>query len=129
MFARWLTFLFAAVLVFAAGATQASEQSVALRTEPAPTKASDADSAKRLIAQLGSDDFSKRREAEAELIKLGAAAFDSLQDAQANTDLEIATQSQYLLHRIPIDWVRPADAEEVRNLMANYAPADGDDRY
>jgi tetratricopeptide (TPR) repeat protein len=115
MFARWLTILFAAIVL--------------LVSRSALATSSDSDSVQRLIAQLGSDDFTKRREAETELIKLGASAFDSLQDAQANPDLEIATQSQYLLHRIPIDWVRAADAEEVRNLMASYAAADGDDRY
>ena len=129
MFARCLTILFAAIVLLATRSALAIDQSLDIRAEASSSTPIDLDPAKRLIAQLGSDDFTKRREAEAELIKLGDSAFDSLQDAQSNSDLEIATQSQYLLHRIPIDWVRPADAEEVRNLMANYAAADGDDRY
>lgn len=108
--------------------SSAIDQFVALRTEPNRSAISDADSTNALIAQLGSDDFAKRREAEARLIELGTAAFDYLLDAQADSDLEIATQSQYLLHRVPINWARPADAEAVRELMTNYAKVNSGER-
>lgn len=102
----------------------ANDQTVALRADNSRA----ADDIQELIAQLGSDDFMKRRDAEAKLIELGAGAFDALQDAQTDPDLEIATQSQYLLHRVAIDWVRDSDAEEVRELMANYAKVNGHER-
>jgi tetratricopeptide (TPR) repeat protein len=79
------------------------------------------DPIEQLVARLGSDDFTERRGAEAELLQLGAAAFDYLQAAQSDPDLEIATQSQYLLYRVPIDWVRSEDPAEVREHMTNYA--------
>ncbi len=106
----------------------AIDQPVALRTEPGSPARNEAEATKKLIAQLGSDDFTKRREAEARLIDLGAAAFDYLQDARTDPDLEIATQSQYLVHRVPIDWARPTDAEAVRELMTNYAKVNSDER-
>ncbi|TWU30416.1 hypothetical protein [Bythopirellula polymerisocia] len=79
---------------------------------------------KQLIAQLGSDDFLLRREAESQLISIGALAFDHLQEAQTNADLEIATQAEYLLHRITVDYlVRVDDPDEVRELMSAYPKA------
>lgn len=84
------------------------------------TNPPDESATKALIAQLGSDDYLERREAETQLLQLGFAAFDALQAAQNDPDLEIATQSQYLLHRVPIDWVRADDSELVRQAMTNY---------
>jgi tetratricopeptide (TPR) repeat protein len=86
------------------------------------------DPIKQLVVQLGSDDYTARCEAEVELLQLGSAAFDYLQAAQSDPDLEIATQSQYLLYRVPIDWVRPDDPAEVRELMSNYAGANSRER-
>ena len=105
----------------------AIDHRVALRADQSRA-AGETDDIQKLIAQLGSDDFTKRRDAEAKLIELGGAAFDALQDAQTDPDLEIATQSQYLLHRVPIDWARDTDVEEVRELMANYAKVNGRER-
>lgn len=104
-----------------------TSSALAIDNKPALTK-SDADPIKKLISQLGSDDFIKRREAETELIELGAEAFDYLQDAQSNPDLEIATQAQYLLHRVGIKWSRPDDSEEVQTIMNNYASASDRER-
>jgi tetratricopeptide (TPR) repeat protein len=104
-----------------------ASSALAIDNKPAPAKR-DADPIKQLIAQLGSDDFTKRREAEAELIELGTQAFDYLQDAQADPDLEIATQAQYLLHRVGIKWSRPDDSEEVQTIMNNYAAANDRER-
>ena len=75
---------------------------------------------KSFIAQLGSDDFLLRREAESRLIAMGAEAFDLLQVAKQDPDLEIASQAEYLLHRVAINWVRPEDPKEVQELMAGY---------
>jgi tetratricopeptide (TPR) repeat protein len=87
-----------------------------------------ADPIEQLVAQLGSDDFTERRDAEAELLQLGTATFDYLQAAQSDPDLEIATQSQYLLYRVPIDWVLTDDPAEVRDLMTNYAGVNARER-
>ncbi len=106
----------------------AIDQSIALRPEPSTPKSSESDPTKQLIAQLGSDDFTKRRDAEAELIQLGPAAFDALQNAQTDPDLEIATQAQYLLHRVAIDWARTSDPDSVRDIMTNYARVGGRER-
>lgn len=86
------------------------------------------DPIKQLVVQLGSDDYTERRDAEAELLQLGTTAFDYLQAAQSDPDLEIATQSQYLLYRVPIEWSRPDDSAEVRELMSNYARANARER-
>jgi tetratricopeptide (TPR) repeat protein len=109
------------------GLLMLTSSALAIDNKPAPKK-NDADSIKQLIAQLGSDDFTKRREAEVEIIELGTEAFDYLQDAQADPDLEIATQSQYLLHRVGIKWSRPDDPEEVQTIMNNYAAANDRER-
>jgi hypothetical protein len=125
---RTLVCSLAAVLLLFVCTAFASEQTVALRAEPRSPVRSEAEATKKLISQLGSDDFTKRRAAEVRLIELGAAAFDDLLDAQTDPDLEIATQSQYLLHRVPIDWARPTDAAAVRELMTNYAKVNSGER-
>ena len=109
-------------LIFTAAVLMTALTSRGLGTDrpAAPRDERAAAAIEELIAQLGNDEFTKRREAEAELIELGAAAFDHLQAAQTHPDLEIATQSQYLLYRVPIDWVRSDDPQEVRELMINY---------
>lgn len=103
----------------------AIDKNLAVRPEAqSATSTNDADlqKIKELIAQLGSDDFLTRREAESQIIAMGAMAFDHLQEAQNNADLEIATQAEYLLHRITVDyWIRSDDSEEVRELMKSYA--------
>ena len=111
--------------LFAAAA--ASEEHVAVRN-PLPPARTDAGrteaEARRLIGQLGSDDYLRRREAETQLLALGAAAFDQLQQAQTDPDLEIATQAEYLLHQIAINhWVQAGDPAEVRELMTQYPQA------
>ncbi len=103
----------------------ASDENLTVRPgkqSSAETSGTDASRIKRLISQLGSEDFLSRREAESQLLALGAAAFDHLQEAQKDADLEIATQAEYLLHRITVDyWTRPDDPAEVRELMSAYA--------
>lgn len=74
----------------------------------------------RLIDQLGSDQYVERRRAEAELVELGADAFDALQAAERHPDLEIATRAEYLLHRIRIEWIRPNDPPSVRRVIGGY---------
>lgn len=112
-------------MLWLVGPASANDKNLTVRPESQHATAnSDADVLKiqQLIEQLGSNDFLTRREAESQLIALGAMAFDHLQDAQNNADLEIATQAKYLLHRIAVDyWIRSDDPEEVRELMRAYA--------
>ncbi len=129
MHLRSLSCSLLATVLLVGSSSSALDQAVTLRTEPNRPAISAAESTKALIAQLGSADFAKRREAEARLIELGAAAFDDLHHAQADSDLEIASQSQYLLHRVPIDWARPYDSAAVRELMANYAKVNSVERH
>lgn len=110
------------------GVTLASDLTITSRTDSTNLDDSASDPIQKLIAQLGSDDYTQRREAEARLIQLGAAAFDYLENAQNHPDLEIATQSQYLLHSVPVDWTRDSDSDEVRRLMTSYGGANGRDR-
>ena len=75
----------------------------------------------RLIAELGSEEYLVRRRAETQLIDHGADAFDDLQAAELSSDLEIATRAKYILYLIRVQWVRPNDSSEIRQLMTDYA--------
>ncbi len=74
----------------------------------------------RWIQQLGSDQYVERKQAEAQLTRLGAAAFDALQQALKNPDLEIATRAKYILTHVQIEWERASDPPEVRQLLDGY---------
>lgn len=74
----------------------------------------------RWIELLGSDQYAMRRRAEAELILLGADAFDQLKAAESHSDLEIATRARYILQQIAIQWVRSTDSPSVSKLMTQY---------
>jgi tetratricopeptide (TPR) repeat protein len=115
-------------LICASAILSSFHTSLAFATDLPANVEKAADPIKQLVVQLGSDDYTKRRDAEAALVQLGSAAFDYLQAAQSDPDLEIATQSQYLLYRVPIDWLRPEDPAEVRELMSNYAGANARER-
>lgn len=80
-----------------------------------------ADRVERLIVQLGHPEPVMRELAEAELRLLGDVTFDALNEAQAHTDIEIATRSHYLLRNIHIDWTREDDPPEVRTLLERYS--------
>lgn len=121
-------FICAIAILLSSVAQRAQANDTLASRDKAVTDAQIVDPIQQLVAQLGSDDFIERREAEAELLQLGSAAFDYLQAARSDPDLEIATQSQYLLYRVPIDWVRTSDPAEVRELMANYARVNARER-
>jgi tetratricopeptide (TPR) repeat protein len=110
----------------ALGSPVIAQQLAVARRSDAPVAAEvrppDQRSVQALIAQLGHDDFELRRQAEAQLLALGSAAFDHLQEAAHNPDLEIATQAQYLLHRVTVEfWTRPTDSPQIKELMSHYA--------
>ncbi len=75
---------------------------------------------KRLIHQLGDADFAVRQEAQAELAKLGFVAYEALEAAQHDTDLEIAARARYLLRLMRADLTRPGDPPEVASLLADF---------
>src|SRR6516225_3843334 len=56
-----------------------------------------------LIRQLGDEQYSVRQQAQEELARLGAEAFDALVTAELNDDVEIAARAAYLVHLIRID--------------------------
>jgi tetratricopeptide (TPR) repeat protein len=66
---------------------------------------------RRLIEQLGSPDYFARQRAQDELIKLGAEAFDLLNDATTHDDLEVAARARYLLRVIREQWLADGDLQ------------------
>ncbi len=73
-----------------------------------------------LIRQLGDDQYAVRQQAQEELGKLGAEAFDQLVGAQDNDDIEIAARARYLVRRIRVEWVQDADSPQVKELLKDY---------
>ncbi len=76
---------------------------------------------KRLIADLGSDEYAVRERAEQRLIRLGADAFDELVAAAGSTDIEIADRIGSITQRVHVPWIRPEDSAVVRSLFTRYA--------
>ncbi len=100
--------------VFAAGKTQAID--------------SPESHIRALIRQLGDEQYSVRQQAQEELARLGADAFDALVAAEHDDDIEIASRARYLVHLIRIDWVRESDSAQVKELLKDYDSAPEDDR-
>jgi hypothetical protein len=66
----------------------------------------DAARARRLVAQLGSDDYREREQASRALSELGGPAIRSLQQALGSPDLEVRRRARELLPRIELRLVR-----------------------
>lgn len=81
-----------------------------------------------LISQLGDDQYSVRRRAEDELIRLGPEAFDDLRQAEQSADLEIAERARYILLRMRVEWVRPEDSPEVRRALTRYGDLSNEEK-
>ncbi|HEY2147490.1 MAG TPA: hypothetical protein VGH32_06110, partial [Pirellulales bacterium] len=73
-----------------------------------------------MIRQLGDDQYSVRQQAQEELARLGAEAFDALVTAELNDDVEIAARAAYLVHLIRIDWVRDSDSPQIKEILKDY---------
>jgi len=73
-----------------------------------------------LVKQLGDDNFAAREQAQAELARLGLAAFDALFRAQAHDDVEIAKRAQYLVRSMQVGWIRENDPPEVKSVLRDY---------
>ena len=69
-----------------------------------------------LISQLGHDSYATREKAQAELARMGLAAFDALLAAQDADDVEVALRARYLVRGMKVGWVREDDQPEVSIL-------------
>jgi tetratricopeptide (TPR) repeat protein len=85
------------------------------------------DDISRWITQLGDPSYAVRRHAEEQLVRLGPAAFDKLEEAEHHVDLEISERARHIRHRLRVQWTRADDSPTVRQLLSRYetlSPAD-----
>ncbi len=73
-----------------------------------------------LIQQLGAPQYATRRKAKAELERLRLDAFDALNEAQLNDDIEIALSARYLVRSMQVSWWTEDDPLEVKHLLQDY---------
>jgi tetratricopeptide (TPR) repeat protein len=106
--------------VLAAGADQAAAGAV--------DQVAVAADVKRLIGDLGARQFALRERAQAELQRLGLAAFDALHDAQDSNDIEIAIRSRYLLRSLDLRWAREDDPLPVKEILRGYGDKSASER-
>lgn len=78
----------------------------------------------QLIERLGAEQYATREKAQAELLRIGVAAFDSLAEAQDHPDVEIAMRVKYLLGSLHMSWTRDRDPQEVQQILRNYGTSD-----
>ena len=91
--------------------------------KPAARNQQEADSAQRidkLIRQLGDKDYFVRKHAQEELGRMGFEAFDALNAATDDEDLEIASRARYLLRLMRIEWTASNDPPEVKQCLQDY---------
>ncbi len=74
----------------------------------------------KLVRQLGDNDYFARQQAQDSLAHLGFEAFDALNAAATNKDLEIASRARYLLRRLRAEWMAKDDPPEVRKYLRDY---------
>ncbi len=74
----------------------------------------------KLVRQLGDKDYFVRERAEAELARLGFDAFEVIDAATTDKDLEIAFRAKYLIRLMQKDWTRPGDSPEVQKCLRGY---------
>ncbi len=73
-----------------------------------------------LIHQLGSLHYATRQRAKTELRRLRLDAFDALNAAQFNEDIEIALSARYLVRSMQVNWWTDEDPPEVKQLLREY---------
>ncbi|MBN2023565.1 MAG: hypothetical protein JW809_12340 [Pirellulales bacterium] len=73
-----------------------------------------------LVAELGDPDYEVRQRAQAELARLGFAAFDALAAARDHEDLEIASRAKYLLRLMQVHLIDKDDPPEVVECLRNF---------
>ena len=76
-----------------------------------------------LISQLGHDSYATREKAQAELARMGLAAFDALLAARDADDVEVALRARYLVRGMKVGWVREDDPPEVKSILRGYEAA------
>ena len=81
-----------------------------------------------LIVQLGDERYTIRERAQAELSKFGFVAFEALNDAQQNDDIEIALRARYLVRSMRINWSRDDDPPVVKAILRGYEQLGVDQR-
>jgi tetratricopeptide (TPR) repeat protein len=110
--ARWFLSVTAIWMCsFAMLATVTTGQNVREKQEP---------NIAELIRQLGAPAYASREKAQAALERLGLEAFDALNDAQNDDDIEIALRARYLVRSMQVNWSRDDDSPVVKQLLRGY---------
>jgi hypothetical protein len=81
-----------------------------------------------LIQQLGAAEYATRERAQEELRRLRLDAFDALNEAQLNDDIEIALTARYLVNSMQVNWSSEDDSPEVKQLLRGYGSRNEADR-
>lgn len=81
-----------------------------------------------LIRRLGANDYFVRQQAQTELMKQGFKAFEALNEATSDDDLEIAARARYLLRMIRVEWSVESDPPEVKKLLQDYETSQFEER-
>jgi tetratricopeptide (TPR) repeat protein len=81
-----------------------------------------------LIEQMGDKDYFVRQKAQEDLAGMSFEAFEQLNAATTNDDLEIATRAKYLIKLMRVEWTTPADPPEVKRLLKSYEMLDAENR-
>ena len=81
-----------------------------------------------LIQQLGAPEYATRQRAQEELRRLRLDAFDALNAAQLNDDIEIALTARYLVNSMQVNWSSEDDSPDVKQLLRGYGNRPEDDR-
>ena len=115
------TLIFAVALAIGPAAARAGTNAAA--AEPTPQHI------QRLIAQLGDKDYFVRQRAETALARLGFAAYDALNEAVANPDLEIAARARRLVQFMKVEWSDKSDPAEVKRVLKDYGVQNSEGRF
>jgi tetratricopeptide (TPR) repeat protein len=81
-----------------------------------------------LILELGDKDYFVRQKAQEELSTMGFDAYEALNAAATNDDLEISTRVNYLLKLMRVEWTAPSDPQEVKRILKGYEMLDPPNR-
>lgn len=112
---RGLAILVAGWLATGAVAAEPTSESAVKKQEPAA-----APPIEQLVRQLGDKDYPVRQRAQEELARRGFEAFDALNAATTDEDLEIASRAKYLLRLMRVEWTLPSDPPEVKKCLQEY---------
>lgn len=116
-----------AVVVLTAGWVTAADgpSLTPAATQPTPQEPVLAERVDKLVKQLGDKDYYVRQRAQDELARLGFEAFDALNAATTDEDLEISSRAKYLLRLMRVEWTAEGDSAEVKRCLRDYEFQDG----